>query len=295
MEPVKEFCTKVTEKQEGTLWLVTALNNGNFVLFYIETEEGNVDVLAESLFWRNEGLVIDPVYTDRFRAETWKCTENGYLFFEKTYMAGFSGPYGHVAVRIKPLDRVCREMNRSYILPLGYGANNLFLTDWTETDYGEVNFYDLFERLYGQCGVDITEYMVSEAEAEDVVCQIPAETFERVILSYFSISREELRKRTKYNEAAGTYEYRPRGFYDAGSGAELPYPEVTGYEERADGTIELTVNSVWPEGSMDCAFRHRVVVRPGEDGKFQFVSNHVDFWAYQRKDGWYVERMKVKN
>lgn len=287
----EEFCEKVKEKQGAELLLIVALNNGGFVQFHFETENGAVNVLAESLFWKEEGLVIDPVYTDRFQAEEWIYTENGYLFFEKHYMDGFSGPYGHVAVRVKPLDGICRELNRSYILPLGYGSNNLFLTDWDEKDYGDVDFYDIFERLYQKYGVDITGDLSRETEGGGTVYQIPEDDFEKVIMGCFSVSSEELRKRARYSGDMGTYEYRPRGFYEIGSNAELPYPEVVAYEKREDGIMELTVNAVWPEGNTESVFQHKVAVRLLGEGKFQYVSNQIVSEEYHGNASWYVERL----
>ena len=54
----------------------------------------------------------------------------------------------HTMLRILPLDEKCREYNRKYILPVGYEQNNLFLCNWSEDDFGDLDFYDLFDRFY---------------------------------------------------------------------------------------------------------------------------------------------------
>lgn len=54
----------------------------------------------------------------------------------------------HTALRILPLDETCRELNRKYILPVGYEQNNIFLTDWSEEDFGDLDFYDVFDIFY---------------------------------------------------------------------------------------------------------------------------------------------------
>lgn len=51
----------------------------------------------------------------------------------------------YAALRVEPLDEACREWNEKALLPVGYECNNLFLTDWDETDFGELDFYDLFD------------------------------------------------------------------------------------------------------------------------------------------------------
>ena len=56
----------------------------------------------------------------------------------------------HVAMRIRPLGEEIRKMNRQYIRPVGYGRNNLFLLDWNEDDFGEIDFQDMFDILYPQ-------------------------------------------------------------------------------------------------------------------------------------------------
>lgn len=52
------------------------------------------------------------------------------------------------AWRVKPLDPQCRAFTRQYLLPMGYGKNNLFLVDWNSLNYGNVDFYDIFDKCY---------------------------------------------------------------------------------------------------------------------------------------------------
>lgn len=41
-------------------------------------------------------------------------------------MPGFDGPSGYTAVRVEPLDEICREFNRKYLRMVGYDQNNLW-------------------------------------------------------------------------------------------------------------------------------------------------------------------------
>ena len=63
-------------------------------------------------------------------------------------MSGFDGPPGQTAIRIRPLDQTCRRLNRKYVLPMGYRGHKLLIADWDEKDYGELDFYDLYEVMY---------------------------------------------------------------------------------------------------------------------------------------------------
>lgn len=269
---LEAFCEKVEEARQGNVMFLMALNNGGFVQFQMETEDGRVNVVADSLWWKEQHgrWKLVNIGTDSYEAHTWVRSENGYLFFEKYYMAGFSGPYAHTAVRIDPLDETCRELNRTYIQPIGYGSTNLFITDWTEDDYGDVNFYDLYELLYK---MEYSANVPYFQEYEGQQFRIPAEEFEKVIRTRFHISRETLHEKAVYDASSQTYQYTPRGIYNIAGGSEFPYPEVISYRNLEDNTIELTVNAVWPEQNLGTAFLHKVVIRPLPDGSFQYVSN----------------------
>lgn len=284
-ELVEQFCGKVEERQQADLQLIVALNNGGFVEFELRTEDGQVDVCAKSFAWREKRLVHTD--TDNYRAHQWLCTDSGYLFFQKYYMEGFSGPYSHVAVRVKPLDPLCRELNRKYILPVGYHMNSLFTADWDETDYSELDFYDLFEILQR---IKDPESIPYSADSDSEIIGIPQDEFEDVILTWFSIDRQALREQTGYSSESGTYQYRPRGLYDSNSGTEIPFPEVIDCETREDGTIELTVSAVWPEMDLGSAFLHKVVIRPLEDGNFHYLSNRVVSSGTNPEPSWYTKR-----
>lgn len=51
----------------------------------------------------------------------------------------------HTALRVLPLDEKCRELNRKYILPVGYKQNNIFLKSFPSSSvltylYGSFQF-----------------------------------------------------------------------------------------------------------------------------------------------------------
>lgn len=288
-DQVKEFCHKVEEGQPSKLTLITVLNNGGYEEFELSTEDGLVDVTAVSWRWKEKELVYFD--SDHYQASSWIYTPNGYLIFEKYYMAGFSGPFGHVAVRVEPLDPICRELNRKYIWPVRYAGNNLFLCDWTEGDYSSLDLCDLFEIFYRLEDPYGIPYAVSSGGD---LYQIPGVEFERIMKKYFAVSTKSLRENVRYEAGSGVYEYQPRGMYDSAGGMEAPYPEVVDYEEREDGTLELTINAVWAEMNLGTAFRHKVVIRPMQDGAYQYVSNEIIPSEDNVEPAWYRERMAAE-
>ncbi len=79
-----------------------------------------------------------------------------------------------------------------------------------------------------------------------------------------------------YQPESGTFLYRPRGRYDGGS-PYGPYPEVTGYKELEDGTVQLTVEAVWEMEMLDCAMKSRTGGAPDERRGFSVCIQPRDF------------------
>ncbi|MDV9527825.1 DUF6070 family protein, partial [Clostridioides difficile] len=221
-----------------------------------------------------------------YRTKTWVCDEGGYLFFERNNLTGAGS--GRVAVRLQPLDDSCRELNRKYLLPIGYHQNNMFTIDWNEDDYGNLNLYDLYEKLYTMKTGEKAPY---EFAFTGRTYEVPEEEFEAAFLDFFQMDSQTIRQRTTYHEETHTYQYRPRGLYDKGTTPDVPFPEVVSYKENGDGTLKLTVNAVWPKKSLERAFRHEVVVRPLNGGGYQYVSNHVVPSDDNVEPEWYMERL----
>lgn len=285
-DSVKDFIFKVEDKKKAETTIVCVLDNGGFIRYDFKASKGEVLVTSSYLSWSNNLPVVNA--KEEYMANTWKYSEDGYLFFEQYHMPGYDGPSGHTALRVEPLDEKCREFNQKYIYPIGYGSNNMFLLDWNENDYGELDFNDLFPILYPLVyGNSIPYEMTYEGELYNV----DGDEFEKVIKSYFNIDSEVLRSKTTYLEEDGVYEYRTRGFNDLGWTPNIPYPEVVQYEDNMDGTIKLTVHVVYPEENVSCAFSHEVVVRLLANGNVQYVSNHVISSNHNMEPSWYVDKM----
>ena len=73
-----------------------------------------------------------------------------------------------------------------------------------------------------------------------------------------------------------------------------PYPEVISYEEQADGTIKLMIQGVWIMENSDRVISSELVIRPLDNGSFQYVSNHVTDRNRELQERWYVPRKTLK-
>lgn len=293
-EQVIEFCKAVDEKKSAMLTIIVIKDFG-FRKFDLKTEDGNVNIVRGYYQYDQDGCLQNRS-TVSYPADIWQYTEEGYILFEGSYFSDenyvltLSDTPEHTALRVLPLDEKCRELNRKYILPVGYEQNNIFLTDWNEEDIGELDFYDIFDNFYPILHGQSVPYVADESLAVGAVYQIPEEIFENVIMTYFNVNKEALRRETTYNPEKAAYEYRPRGFYEV-EYPDIPYPEVVSYTENQDGTITLIVNAVYPNGNTSMAYSHKTVIRPLEEDCFQYVSNQMMNLIDEHDIWWHSNRL----
>ena len=293
-EQVIEFCKAVDEKKSATLAIIVIKDFG-FRKFDLKAEDGNVNIVRGRCQY-DQDRCLQNRSTVSYQADFWQFTEEGYLIFEGKYFSDMeyaltlSDTPERTALRVLPLDEKCRELNRKYILPVGYGQNNIFLTDWDEEDIGDLDFYDIFDNFYPVLYEQSVPYAADENLAVGAVYQIPEEIFENVIMTYFNVNKEALRRETAYIPEKAAYEYRPRGFYEV-EYPDIPYPEVVSYTENQDGTITLIVNAVYPNGNTSMAYSHKTVIRPLEEDCFQYVSNQMMNLIDEHDIWWHSNRL----
>ncbi len=292
-EQAFDFCKAVDEKEMDELTIIVVMEMG-IRKFDLKTEGGNVNIVRGYYQYDQNGSLQNRS-TVSYPADFWQYTEEGYLIFEgsyfsdESYILTLSDTPEHTMLRILPLDEKCREYNRKYILPVGYEQNNLFLCNWSEDDFGDLDFYDLFDRFYPMIHSQPVPYMADENLGVGAVYQIQGELFENVIGTYFNMDHETLRRETTYISELAAYEYRPRGFYEV-EYPDIAYPEVVRYTENEDGTVTLHINAVYPGGNMSKEFSHTTVIRPFSEGNFQYVSNEIalpegyhDIWWHSNR------------
>lgn len=288
-----KFCKSVEQKKKDKLTIIVIMDLG-FQRFDLETEGGNVTIVREYYQYDKNGYLQNK-NTVSYTADLWQYTEEGYIIFEGSYFSDesfvltLSDAVEHIALRVLPLDKKCRELNQKFVLPVSYSQNNIFLTDWNIEDFGDLNFYDVFDRFYPILYKQSVPYVANENLGMETIYKIPEERFENVIMTYFPVDKKVLRTKTTYRAEEAAYEYRPRGFYEA-EYSEIPYPEVVSYMENQDGTITLVVNAVYPNENTAKSFSHKTVIRPLGENRFQYISNQIismendtDIWWHSNR------------
>ena len=296
-EKVVEFCEKVDAQEEAEITILEVSYLGGFVKYDLHTKDGNVDVVRS--YYKYENGDIQREVTGSYQAEYWNYTEEGYLMFsgvwfsEELYVLTLSGAEEHTALRVQPLDETYRELSRKYLLPISFEQNNMFIVDWSEEDFGDLNFYDMYDILYPKVNGQYAPYVADDNLSVSAVYQIPKEEFESVIMKYFNIDSETLQSKTIYDSENLTYEYKPRGFEEV-EYPEYPYSEVVGFTENNDGTITLTANVVFPYAGDSKVYAHEVVVRPLENGRVQYVSNRIIPSEDNYRETWHTPRLTLE-
>ncbi len=312
----ERFCEKVDSGQEAEITILEVSDPQSLVRYDLHTENGRVDVtrscyryemsaqpqtsygsgVAEGGMQGNKAGTLRREITENYPADYWDHSRDGYLMFSGTwfsqemYVLSMSGTEEHTALRIQPLEEKYRELNRKYILPIGYGRNNMFLTDWNEDDFGALDFYDLYDIFYPRIYGRDVPYPADTNLNRGAVYRIPEEEFEGVLMTCLCIEKETLRAKTTWDPGKEAYEYRPRGFYET-EYPQYPFPEVVGAVENADRTITLTVHAVFPHEDLSRAYAHEVVVRPLENGGVEYVSNRVIPSENNCEPTWYTPRL----
>ena len=283
---VSELGIQAAEKEEqAAVDIVVVFDEGEIIQYHLESMNGKINVRLCQVKWKDNSPQAN--YYDEYEAYEWKYTEKGYLFLEEYHPPGFDGAPGETGFRVQPLDKTCRELNRKYVMPLGYALNNLLITNWDNQNYTELDFYDLYEKMYYMKYGKQVPYEANYGGAE---YEVPKDEFEEVIKTYLPFSNSEIEKGTFYNSDNRTFRYRPRGLYDCEFPYE-PYPEVISYEKLQDGTLKLTIEAVWEIRMLDQAITSELMIKPMEDGSFQYLSNKVIKSDQNANAGWYMPRL----
>lgn len=288
------FCKAVDKKEDAELTMIVITGAG-FHKYDLKTWDGHVNIIREYYQYDQSGHLQKKNEAD-YLADLWQYTEEGYLIFggsyfsDENYVLTLSDASEHTALRILPLDEKCRELNRKYILPVGYERNNIFLADWNEENFGDLDFYDIFDYFYPVLYKQLIPYTANDNLGMESVYEIPEDVFENVIMGHFKIDKEMLRSKTTYIAGHAAYEYRPRGFYEA-EYPDIPYPEVVGYTENQDGTITLVINAVYPNENTSRTYSHKTVIRPLNGDSFQYVSNQMILPEDGYETWWHSNRL----
>lgn len=284
-ENAEMFLSEVAENRDAGCTILQVMYDKSFVRF--DFKSGGNNVMITRRFYVRENNCFVEKNEENYKAYTWKYTD-GYLFFERYRMGGYDGDSAYTALRVEPLDEKLRVLNRKYIKTIGYDSNNLFTTNWDESDMNRINYYDIYEALYKM------KYGVSSPYSEEgVTYMIEEELYEKVFQEYLPVSTDVLQHVNVYDVSRQMYQYRTRGMFDHSVTPLVPFPEVVDAEYNADGTITLIVNAVSEKDESGRLFTHKVAIKEKENDGFEYVSNDV---LTMNKEGiyWYRDRLSDK-
>lgn len=279
------FLSEVAEDRDAGCTILQVMYDKSFVRFDFKSGGNNVMITRRFYVWDNNSFVEKN--EEKYKANTWKYTD-GYLFFERYRMGGYDGDSAYTALRVEPLDEKLRVLNRKYIKTIGYDSNNLFTTNWDESDMNKINYYDIYEALY-----KMKYGMSSPYSDEGVTYMIEGKLYEKVFQEYLPVSTDVLQHVNVYDVSRQMYQYRTRGMFDHSVTPLVPFPEVVDAEYNADGTITLIVNAVSEKDESGRLFTHKVAIKEKENDGFEYVSNDV---LTMNKEGiyWYRDRLSDK-
>ena len=284
-ENAEMFLSEVAENRDAGCTILQVMYDKSFVRFDFKSGGNNVMITRRFYVWENNCFVEKN--EENYKAYTWKYTD-GYLFFERYRMGGYDGDSAYTALRVEPLDEKLRVLNRKYIKTIGYDSNNLFTTNWDESDMNKINYYDIYEALY-----KMKYGMSSPYSDEGDTYMIEGKLYEKVFQEYLPVSTDVLQHVNVYDVSRQMYQYRTRGMFDHSVTPLVPFPEVVDAEYNADGTITLIVNAVSEKDESGRLFTHKVTIKEKENDGFEYVSNDV---LTMGKEGiyWYRDRLSDK-
>lgn len=284
-ENAEMFLSEVAENRDAGCTILQVMYDKSFVRF--DFKSGGNNVMITRRFYVRENNCFVEKNEENYKAYTWKYTD-GYLFFERYRMGGYDGDSAYTALRVEPLDEKLRVLNRKYIKTIGYDSNNLFTTNWDESDMNKINYYDIYEALY-----KMKYGMSSPYSDEGVTYMIEGKLYEKVFQEYLPVSTDVLQHVNVYDVSRQMYQYRTRGMFDHSVTPLVPFPEVVDAEYNADGTITLIVNAVSEKDESGRLFTHKVAIKEKENDGFEYVSNDV---LTMDKEGiyWYRDRLSDK-
>lgn len=284
-ENAEMFLSEVAENRDAGCTILQVMYDKSFVRF--DFKSGSNNVMITRRFYVRENNCFVEKNEENYKAYTWKYID-GYLFFERYRMGGYDGDSAYTALRVEPLDEKLRVLNRKYIKTIGYDSNNLFTTNWDESDMNKINYYDIYEALYKM------KYGVSSPYSDEgVTYMIEGKLYEKVFQEYLPVSTDVLQHVNVYDVSRQMYQYRTRGMFDHSVTPLVPFPEVVDSEYNADGTITLIVNAVSEKDESGRLFTHKVTIKEKENDGFEYVSNDV---LTMGKEGiyWYRDRLSDK-
>lgn len=277
-ERFRQFWELVQQGENARQELIRLTQTGELAYTLFEHEDGQTYCTYAQFSLENDCLTL----CEKHEVLDWTLTERGHLYYQ-IYPAGDKHYADYLLLRLEEPDRDLYDLTLRCILPVGYTATNLFLIDWTESDFGQLSLNDLWDHLYYANYAEQFDPGGNVYHEDECYYEIPAAEFEALIFPYFDMELEQFRAMALYDGQGEYYPWRPVASNDF---VWLSYyaiePEVTACRSNPDGTLTLTVEVLSTDLKLDCLFAHEVTIRPLADGGFQYAGNTV---TYQREYG----------
>lgn len=272
-EVLYDFWNQVTAGKDGAIGIIRVLESGGFSYLYFRCAGGQGQFCHALLEWDEKQEPYLSSYTER-PVYDWELTENGSFFYQIYPSDCHYDDYARIL--LQPVNKEYYDLVLSYIRPIGYYQNNMFYCNWSEQDFGNLCFNDLFGYLYkmrsGQA-LDLNEFT---RHMDPTYYLIPENLFEQTVTSYFSITGERLRNQAVYFDTEEGYAYADNYLYYPDDIPDMR-PMVTNRTDNPDGTFTISVTVSSLEKKTDKLFCHEVTIRPLGDGGFQYVSNRISY------------------
>lgn len=256
---VRDFYSAYLKGQDSLVTIFDVNLDGLIGAYTFIHRKGNLQTFYVQIGWR-EGGVPEIISTAVSDIAEIKLTEKGYFIYAYTVQLYHSSL--RQFWRAAPLSDRCRELTEKYLDGLSYVNYNVLVTDWDSSNVEDILMPCMFEDLYR---MDTGEILRPENG------EIPAEVYERIMTTYFPVTKERIREICGYRADTDSYPYEM-----IFSSPYPPFGEVVWDKENPDGTLTLFVDGVWPDYNSDCAFTNIITVQPFDDGTFRYLSNSIE-------------------
>lgn len=264
-EEVEAFYQAYTQAQDAAATIFQVHSDGLLGVLTFIHREGSLQTYYVGVDWKEGGM---PYIKNTLVSDIAKITytPKGYLIY--TYKEDIVHSDANQYLRVKPQSDACRELTRKYVSGIRFADYDAFVTSWDSSTVEDILEPCLFEDLYR---IHTGESIRTESG------WIPAEEYERIMMLYLPVTKEQIRRKCGYDAQRGSYPYEM-----IFAEPYAPFGEVVDFTENADGTITLTVDGVCIDKEMDCAFTNELVVQPFADGTFRYLSNQSNFFTSNR-------------
>ncbi len=258
-ESVRDFYSAYLKEQDTMVTILDVNLDGLIGAYTFIYRGGKLQTFYVQIGWR-EGGVPEVISTAVSDIAEIRLTEKGYFIY--SYKIQLYHSSLRQFWRVEPLSNWCRELTEKYLSGLSYVNYNVLVTDWDSSNVEDILMPCMFEDLYR---MDTGEILRPENG------EIPAEAYERIMTTYFPVTKEQIREICGYHAATDSYPYEM-----IFSSPYPPFGEVVDARENPDGTLTLYVDGVWPDYDSDYAFINTITVLPFDDGTFRYLSNSIE-------------------